>query len=72
MYDISIVITVNFRLGRIGTLLVSKLSDLNETKKVTGVSPVGRSFLKLDENSELYVSGVPFGINVSIDVLFMQ
>ncbi|XP_048757989.2 laminin subunit alpha-2-like isoform X2 [Ostrea edulis] len=60
------------RLGRIGTLLVSKLSDLNETKKVTGVSPVGRSFLKLDENSELYVSGVPFGINRSKELHLFQ
>lgn len=53
-----------FRLGRIGTLEVSKLSNVNAAKKVTGVSPVGRSFLRLDENSDLYVAGVPYGIEV--------
>lgn len=53
------------RLGRIGTLEVSKLSNVNAAKKVSGVSPVGRSFLKLDENSDLYVAGVPYGIEKS-------
>ncbi|XP_078319283.1 laminin subunit alpha-2-like isoform X3 [Crassostrea virginica] len=53
------------RLGRIGTLEVSKLSNVNDAKKVTGISQIGRSFLRLDKDSDLYVAGIPYGIDRS-------
>ncbi|XP_062614987.1 laminin subunit alpha lam-3-like [Saccostrea cucullata] len=56
------------RRGIIGTLEVSKLSNGKTVETFKGTSPVGRSFLKLDENSELYVAGLPFGVNRSSEL----
>lgn len=48
---------------------MSKLSNVNDAKKVTGISQIGRSFLRLDKDSDLYVAGIPYGIDVRSHIM---